>query len=115
MNKKDKSLPAVPADLSTPMPQKIKGLTISEIRYQRALVALQKEFCKEKIVIGVKRIKNYSPFSKGYNAKDDFGGRFGAIAGKIIGGINYLDYAVIGFSLISHIKKIRGFFKKKKK
>ncbi len=107
-------LPDVPADLVTPNPRPVKGLTISEIRYQRALVALQKEFCKEKIGVSVRKLKNASPFSKNFNSKKVPAGRIGALAGKLISGMNYLDYAVIGFSAFSNVRKILGFFKKKK-
>lgn len=113
MSKNNENLPTLPEDLATPQPKEVKGLTISEIRYQRALVALQKEFCKEKIGYSVRNLKNTSPFSKDYASKSHFG-RFGAIAGKLISGVNYLDYAVIGFTVFSNVRKIISFFKKKK-
>ncbi|MDE6234909.1 MAG: hypothetical protein K2M56_04080 [Muribaculaceae bacterium] len=116
MSKNNLKLPDVPADLATPNPRRIKGLTISEIRYQRALVALQKEFCKEKISMSMRKLQNSSPFSKGYNpgGKSSALSKAGAIAGKILGGMNYLDYAIIGFSAFSNVRKILGLFKKKK-
>lgn len=115
MSKNNPKLPDVPSDLATPNPRQVKGLTISEIRYQRALVALQKEFCKEKIGLSMRKLKNFSPLSKDYSGggKSSFG-KIGTIAGKLIGGMNYLDYAIIGFSAFSNVKKILGFFKKKK-
>lgn len=112
MSKNNENLPAVPEDLATPEPKEVKGLTISEIRYQRALVALQKEFCKEKIGYSIRNLKNSSPFSKGYASKSHFG-RFGAIAGKLVNGVSYLDYAVMGFTAFSYVRKIMGFFKRK--
>ncbi len=115
MSKPNPKLPDVPADLATPTPRQVKGLTISEIRYQRALVALQKEFCKEKIDMSIRKLKTSSPFSKDYaGGKKSSFGKFGAIAGKLIGGMNYLDYAIIGFSAFSNVRKLLGFFKKKK-
>lgn len=107
--------PQVPSDLETIKPAEVKGLTIREIRYQRALVALQKEFCKEKMNSGILKLRSASPFSKDYNGKAKPLGRAAGIAGKIMGGMNYLDYALIGFSAFSNIRKIFGFFKKKKK
>lgn len=113
MSSKKNNLPAVPDDLATPTPREVKGLTISEIRYQRALVALQKEFCKEKVSSSIRNLKNTSPFSKNYSPSTK-AGRYGAIASRILGGINYLDYAVIGFSVFSNVRKIMSFFRKKK-
>lgn len=113
MSNKNRKLPNVPADLATPEPQEAKGLTISEIRYQRALVALQKEFCKEKIGHSVRNLKNSSPFSKNYEAKSG-AGRVGAIASRLLHGMNYLDYALIGFSVFSNVRKITSLFRKRK-
>lgn len=107
--------PKVPADLETINPTEIKGLTIREIRYQRALVALQKEFCREKMNSDFLKLKSSSPFSSDYKDKSKPLGRAAGIAGKIMGGLNYLDYALIGFTAFSNVKKILGFFKKKKK
>lgn len=105
-------LPDVPADLATPDPKPAKGLTISEIRYQRALVALQREFCKEKINVGISNVKSFSFFNK-KGSKSSLGNKTGAIAQKVLGGMNYLDYAIIGFTVFSNVKKIFKFFKKK--
>lgn len=113
MSKTNKKLPNVPADLVTPEPREAKGLTISEIRYQRALIALQKEFCKEKIGHSVRNLKNTSPFSKNYDSKTS-GNRVGALASKLLHGLNYLDYAVIGFSVFSNVRKITSLFRKRK-
>lgn len=118
MSKNNPKLPDVPADLATPNPRQVKGLTISEIRYQRALVALQKEFCKENISASMRKLKGSLPFSKNYDdgtkSKSSVG-RIGAIAGKLLGHMNYLDYAIIGFSAFSNVRKIFRLFKKNKK
>lgn len=113
MSNKNDKLPNVPADLVTPEPREAKGLTISEIRYQRALIALQKEFCKEKVGHSFRNLQNSSPFSKNYEAKSGTG-RIGAIASKLLTGMNYLDYAVIGFSVFSNVRKITSLFRKRK-
>lgn len=114
MSKNKNTLPQVPADLATPDPGEVKGMTISEIRYQRALVALQKEFCKEKIGHSVRKLKTSSPFSKNYDAGNSSFGRVGAIAGKLISGMSYLDYALIGFSVFSNVRKILKIAKPRK-
>lgn len=119
MNKSSNNVPTVatpqvPSDLETIAPAEVKGMTIREIRYQRALTALQKEFCKQKMETDMVKLKNLSPFSKNYSGKNKSFGRAAGLAGKLMGGMNYLDYAVIGFSVFSNIRKILGFFKKKK-
>lgn len=113
-NKTSKETPKVPVDLETSTPTKVKGLTIREIRYQRALIALQKEFCREKMDMSFVKLRNSSPFSKNYQDKNKPMGRAVGIAGKLLGGMNYLDYAVLGFSAFSNIRKLIGLFKKKK-
>ncbi|MDE6296823.1 MAG: hypothetical protein K2L89_03170 [Muribaculaceae bacterium] len=91
------------------------GYTIEELRYQRALVALQKEFCKSKVLHKVERVKNRKLFG---NDGDSGGSKFlkaGSIASKLLRGMNYLDYAMIGMSLFGSGKKIYKFLKGKKK
>lgn len=108
--------PKVPSDLEHISPARVRGLTIREIRYQRALVALQKEFCKENISMGFAKLRGASPFSSQYDSKGKPMGRAMGIAGKVLGnGMNYVDYAMLGYTVFSNIKKIFGFFKKKKK
>lgn len=113
MSKNKNNPSSVPADLESINPVEVKGLTIREIRYQRALVALQKDFCREKMNVGLLRIKNSSPFSKNYQGKSKTFGRAAGIAGKLIGGMNYLDYAVLGFTVFSNVRKMLRVFKKK--
>ncbi|MDE5663545.1 MAG: hypothetical protein K2I37_05890 [Muribaculaceae bacterium] len=113
MSKNKNTKSSVPADLESITPAEVKGLTIREIRYQRALVALQKDFCREKMNVGILRLKNSSPFSKNYQGKSKPFGRAAGIVGKLIGGMNYLDYAVLGFSIFSNVRKVMGIFRKK--
>lgn len=112
-NNNKSSLPELPNDLKTADPEKIKGLTIREIRHRRALVLLQKEFCKEKISYSALKLKNSSPFSRNYNGRSRRMGRFPAIIGKLVGGMNYLDYAVIGFSVFNNVRKVFSLFKRR--
>lgn len=114
MKEDNKQLP-IPADLQTADPAKIKGLTIREIRHRRALVLLQKEFCKEKMTYTAYKLKNSSPFSRNYSGKTKPLGRVGGIAGKIIGGLNYIDYALVGYSIFSNVRKILNIFSRRKK
>lgn len=112
MSKKKNEI-QLPDELKSAEPKEVKGLTMREIRHRRALVLLQKEFCKEKMEYEVLKLKNSSPFSKNYSGKSGTMGRMTSIAGKLLGGMNYLDYAVIGFSLFNNVRKAIKIFKKK--
>lgn len=88
------------------------GYTLDDIRYRRAVIALKKEFAREKIVEDLNEIRHWNPFSQNGKAKKM--SKAGTIARKLIGGLNYLDYAMIGFSLFTSARKVAGFFKPKK-
>ncbi|MDE6538083.1 MAG: hypothetical protein K2M13_08645 [Muribaculaceae bacterium] len=91
--------------------KKFKGYTIEELRYQRALVALQKEFCKAKVINRIDHLRNRKSGSEDTSSKI---ARYGKFAGKLLTGLNYLDYAMIGMSLFGSGKKIYKFLKQKK-
>ena len=93
--------------------KKFGGYTLEEIRYQRALVALQTEFCKNKINRNLKNIQHANPLSP--SSSSSLTGKAGYMATKLLTGLNYLDYAMLGFSLFGSAKKIYSFFHKKKK
>lgn len=89
-----------------------KGYTIEELRYQRALVALQKEFCKSKVLHNADKIRNRKLIGDSDGSSKI--AKFGSIAGKVLTGLNYLDYVMLGISLFGSGKKIYKFFKRKK-
>lgn len=95
-------------------PEKFKGYTLEEIRYQRALVALQKEFCKAKILRNVHSIQKTNPLTPS-GAIKSMPGKIGFVASKLLTGLNYLDYAMLGFSLFRSARKVFSFFHRKKK
>ena len=114
MTDSKKKLP-VPGDLDRLAPEKVKGLTMSELRYQRALLALEKEFCKEKMNISLMRVRNYSPFkSSGSSSTLGSMGKVASVAGKLFSKASYLEYAMVGFSIFSTVKKFYSRIKKKK-
>lgn len=91
-----------------------KGYTIEQLKYQRALIALRKEFVREQIMQTVQQIrpqrkKNDSPAggSKMAVAK--------LIGSKLLNNLNTLDYVMVGMSLFGTVKKIYHLFKNKKK
>ncbi|MDE6558710.1 MAG: hypothetical protein K2K29_02345, partial [Muribaculaceae bacterium] len=60
----------------------------------------------------VTKITSFNPLRK-KSKSSSFGGKAGAIAQKLLGGMNYFDYAVIGFSVFSNVRKFFKIFKKK--
>lgn len=107
-----KKTEAVAKNITNPE-SKFTGYTLEEIRYQRALVAIQAEFCKTKILRSINNFKDKNPFSA--SAALSLKGKTGTIVTKLISGLNYIDYVIIGFSVFKSIKKITTIFKKGKK
>lgn len=99
-------------DIAAPE-KEFKGYTIEEIRFQRALVAMEADFCKTKIFKSLDNIKDANPFMPGN--KTSIPGKAGAIALKMINGLNYLDYVLLGVSLFKGSKKVISFLKGRKK
>lgn len=93
--------------------KEFKGYTIEELRYQRALVALQKEFCKSKVLHNLNKVRNKKLFGSDGNTSKI--ARVGNIASKVFSGLNYLDYIMIGMSLFGSGKKLYNFIKGKRK
>ncbi len=89
------------------------GYTLDEIRHQRALIAVRKEFAKAKILQQVDALKERNPFAPDGTLKAAT--RLGNIPTKIVRGLNYTDYIMMGFSAIGTVRKVLSFFKKKKK
>lgn len=100
----------VAKDITDPQ-NNFKGYTLEEIRYQRALVALQKEFSKTKIIRTAHNITRSNPLAP---SASSMSGKVGFVASKLLTGLNYLDYAMIGFSVFGTARKVFSFFRKKK-
>lgn len=98
---------------ATPEKIEFKGYSLEDLRYQRALIALKKDFAKSKILHTIdKARKNRLGRGDGTTTKL---ARAGGVAAKVFSGLNYLDYMVVGMSLFSYGKKIYRFFRGKKK
>lgn len=69
-----------------------KGYTLDELRYQKAVAMIRLEMEKEKISAGFSQMKNGMPMMS-----------TGGIAGKIMGSLNYLDYALIAYKSVTKI------------
>ncbi|MDE6392691.1 MAG: hypothetical protein K2L59_05455 [Muribaculaceae bacterium] len=88
-----------------------KGYTMEELRYQRAMMALRKEFCKAKVQQSARRLR------PGSDRKQKAGSGSGlALAGRVASTLfshmNTMDYILMGISLFGTAKKgyrlIRG-------
>ena len=90
-----------------------KGYTIEEIRFHRALVAMEADFCKAKILKNLNNLQKFNPLSPG--SSNTLPGKAGSIALKLINGLNYMDYIMLGWSLFNGGRKVFSFFKGKKK
>lgn len=95
--------------------KEFRGYSIEELIYQRALVALQKDFCRSKIIHDVDKIRRRGFLGKKESSVSGNMMRFGGIATKLISGLSYIDYAMLGMTLFSSGRKIFRFFKRRKK
>ena len=84
------------------------GYKMSELKYQRALVALKKEYIKENILYQTSDIKSRIPF---LNRKKKSEKRGPGLLGKMLKGLDYSDYIMLGAKGFQIFKK----FRKKKK
>ena len=90
-----------------------KGYTIEEIRFHRALVAMEAEFCKTKLLKSWSNIQKNNPLSPNSDSKLPV--KAGNIALRLLNGLNYMDYILLGFSAFSGARKVLSFFKRRKK
>lgn len=100
--------------VTAPEEQGFKGYDLEELRYQRAVLALKKEFAKEKVMADIADIRKRLPFSKDNTSRLSLPGAKG-ILGKVLGGLGYVDYFLLGFSVINTGRKVFSFFRKGKK
>lgn len=107
-DKKQSLLPAPAQAEDIPI---FKGYTMEEIKYQRAMVALRKEFCKAKLMQSVADLRPKKKEGKNGNSKYSL---FTSVASKVFSNLNLLDYAIMGVSLFGKVRKGLKLFKKKK-
>lgn len=89
------------------------GLTIDEIRYRRALLALKKDFCKEKMLRHKDRLLRSANEKDGKPVKIlGFTPKSGTFLAKIAGGLNMFDYLMIGISAFKTTKRLIRVFRK---
>lgn len=110
--KEIKAQEKVAQDILTPE-NKFKGYTIEEIRFQRALVAMEADFCKTKIFKSLNNLKKINPMTA--TGSSSLTGQAGNIALKLVNGLNYMDYILLGWSVFSGARKVFSFFRGKRK
>ena len=80
-----------------------KGYTMEELKHQRALLALRKDFCKLEMMESVNDLRPQSRNSgKKGSSKFALAGR---IASLVFSNMNTLDYILMGISLFGSAKK----------
>lgn len=94
-------------------PVEFNGYTLDEIRHRRALIAVKKEFAKGRIMEEVDALKERNPFAPDGSLKA--ASRLGNLPMKIVKGLNYTDYIMLGISAFTTVKKVISLFRKKKK
>lgn len=108
MTQNNKKLPAVK---ESPEEQEFKGYTLEELRYQRALLALRKEFSKVQLMQSLEALR---PNAKGKKNSSSKFGLVKSIGSKVFLNLNTLDYIMLGMSAFGTARKIFSFFKRKK-
>lgn len=92
------------------------GFTLEELRYQRAMMALKREYCRAKMTKSLENL-NSSP------KKMKHGGSLsnnkalsiaGTVASKVFSHLNVVDYVLMGLSFAGTIRKGIRLFKGKK-
>ena len=110
--KEIKAKEQVAKDIVTPESE-FKGYTIEEIRFQRALIAMEADFCKSKALRSWDNIVKANPLSPSSNSS--FKGKAGSLALKLLNGLNYMDYFLLGLSVFNGSRKVLSFFKRKRR
>ena len=109
--KEIKAKEKVAKDIMTPE-NEFKGYTIEEIRFHRALVAMEADFCKTKIQKSLYNLQKVNPLAPNNMSLP---GKAGSIALTLLNGLNYMDYILLGFSAFTGVRKIFSFFKGKRR
>lgn len=87
-----------------------KGYTLDELRYQRALLLVKREFLREKAMKEVAKIKEHIP---GMGSSSGNGIPAKGVLGKLVNGLDWADYLMLGFQAWRIGKKLGGKFRRK--
>lgn len=93
-----------PAATSEEPAAPFQGYTMEELKYQRAMMALRKEFCKAKMLQSAHALRPGSGKRSQGKGKSKLAFA-GQIASKIFSNLNTLDYILMGISLFGTARK----------
>lgn len=95
--------------MTTPQKDGFKGFTLKELRFQRALNQVKLEIGKERLL---SRTNNF------LNKNKESGGKLAwgfDMAKRVVNGLSYIDLILLAFQGGKQLRKIFGFFGRKKK
>lgn len=110
--KETANLPATNAAEETPAPV-FKGYSLEELRYQRAMMALKKDFCRDRIRTNFDSLRHPGGRSENGSALSKFQ-KVANITAKLFANTKVVDIALMGLSLFGSGRKIYKLFGKKK-
>lgn len=88
-----------------------KGYSLKDLKYQRAITALRKQYAKEQVQQHLNNLKPENLISKVSGPSSGIA----QISTQVLSGMSFMDYVNFGMTAFRTGKKIVGFFKKKKK
>ena len=106
MKKNNKDIEGIADEL-----KEFEGFTLEELKHQRALALIKREFLKQKAMNDVDEFKKKLPFN-GVSPLGNFNAK--GLFGKFMKGLNYADYIMLGFSLFGAGRKIYSLFHRKR-
>lgn len=89
------------------------GFTLEEIRHHRALISVRKEFAKAKMFEKLETAKEMNPFTQQGKLKS--AAKLSSLPLKLMKGLNYTDYILLGISTFGTARKLFSLFRKKKR
>ena len=100
------------SEVIVPQPE-FKGYNMAELRYQLAILSVKKEFMKEKAIGQTEKIRKSIPVINGKSPISAISAH--GIVGKLVKGLNFTDYILLGIQALMIGKKITSIFRRGKK
>lgn len=97
--------------LSPALENDFHGYTMDELRYQRALLLIKREFVREKAMKEMAKLKDRIPGVGNNSAFGKISTR--GVIGKLVRGLDLADYLMLGFQTVRIGKKVGNLFKRK--
>ena len=92
--------------------ESFKGYTLDELKYQRALLLLKKEYLREKMNSQIADVKKRVPLLNGGSSISGLSSS--GMVRRVMKGLNFADYLMLGFSMFNAGRKVVSLFKRKK-